>query len=179
MGEVQRPRLPAWSLYGTGISLLGYERQKDDTYLVTRWITVLFFPLMPLSSWIIRPLESRFLNVGAAMGESHTFTIVRRAPLTAVTILRTYAYALTLAVVALLPAAGLFGAGIIQTLKKTHNTICVLLFLVAVVWPVVVLGWLNKRINRIYDAAAGAGMMPNNQMQRKRSTLPRNRSPHR
>lgn len=168
MSDVRRPLLPAWSFYGTGIAVLGYERQGDSTYLVTRWITVLFFPLIPLSCWIILPVRSDLLAVGTLVGETHRFTIVRRAPLTTVTVLRTYGYAIALTLVAVLPAAVLFGAGIIQALRKAHDVIGFVVFLLAVGWPVVVLGWLNNRINNIYDDAAGAGSMPNNQMQRTR-----------
>ena len=45
---------------GTGAHLLGYQRVRQDTQVIDAWLTVLFFPLVPIGRWrVVSPTEER------------------------------------------------------------------------------------------------------------------------
>jgi hypothetical protein len=145
-----RPTLPAWSVNGTGITHMGHAKQPDGTYLATRWITVLFFPLVPLSSWIIRPLREVALPGFESRRE---FEIVRRAPLEPLEVLRTYGRAVAVAVVGLGPLAIVFEAGLYAHLQKTDKDMSVAVVMAAVFWLLAVMIWVTRRVEMIYEIA--------------------------
>src|SRR5215469_15531888 len=79
-----------FSIYGTGVSFYGCRRLEQDRYCVTRWLTILWLPVLPLSTWIIRPIGMTFVNMGALMIDRHKFEVVERPGLDARAVLRTY-----------------------------------------------------------------------------------------
>lgn len=45
------------SFNGCGTTLLDYRPHGDGTYEATRWITLFYLPLIPLSAWIVQPIR--------------------------------------------------------------------------------------------------------------------------
>src|SRR5258705_1683020 len=49
------PRKSFNSFNGCGTMLLDYRALTDGTYEATRWVTVFFLPIVPLSAYVIEP----------------------------------------------------------------------------------------------------------------------------
>lgn len=66
--------------------LLDYRALFDGSYEATRWVTVFYLPVIPLSAFVIEPTSQEF-SYGR---ETAKFSIVDRAPLSLIRVLRTY-----------------------------------------------------------------------------------------
>jgi len=66
--------------------LLDYRARAGGGYEATRWVTVFYLPIMPLSAFVIEPV-GQDISYGR---ETSRFSIVDRAPLSGFRILRTY-----------------------------------------------------------------------------------------
>lgn len=68
------------TLNGTGTRFYG-EREKDigGTYITTKWIVVLWVPLLPLSSWRVYPLGAEQVQyiIEESSGTSQALQAVR------------------------------------------------------------------------------------------------------
>jgi hypothetical protein len=79
--------LKPYSVNGTGIRLLDYREVVPGVYEVTRWLTLFFVPIAPISTWLIRPGTAE----GDGLGMEFSFQIVGTRPLRLASVLRKYA----------------------------------------------------------------------------------------
>jgi len=64
-----------YSAYGTGATIQGVEPTPDGRVEFTVWLSVLWVPLIPVTSWsAVYAVES----IGEVPGESHRFADLRR-----------------------------------------------------------------------------------------------------
>lgn len=84
--ELNAPRHSFNSFNGCGTMLLDYRALPDGTYVATRWVTVLFLPLVPLSAWVIEPTGQE-VSYGR---ETSRFSIIASTPVSPARALRTY-----------------------------------------------------------------------------------------
>src|SRR5215212_5594568 len=85
MQELNAPSFKTFNGFGT--TLLDYHRRDDGAWEATRWVVGAMLPLVPLSTFVIRPKRQE--NSYGRM-EAY-FDILGRAPLSAARILRVYA----------------------------------------------------------------------------------------
>lgn len=101
MSEVKKAfLLPSRSVNGTGIMHFGYAPLSSDTYEITRWLAFFYIPLLPLSSWEIRPIKVT-LN---PLNTRYSFDILGRRALKFNHVVRVYG----IAALALLPIITIF-----------------------------------------------------------------------
>ena len=145
-----------FSIYGIGVSVLGYSAMGAGEYRVYRWLTILWIPLFPLSAWVVRPRRAEDSPLDMVLGgDRFAYEIVRHEPISAGEVLRTYVLGWCLAAVAVLPV--LLMSFFLE--KHWPNGGApwwhILLMVVFCIWPVFILGFLNHRQHRIHDAVAG------------------------
>ena len=85
------------SVNGTGFMLFDFRAREGGVYEATRWFTFFYFPLVPLSRLVVRPVDM----TPDIMRRTYRYDILRKERLDPVSVLRTYGMAL-LAVVPLL-----------------------------------------------------------------------------
>ena len=132
---------------GTGAQFVGYRPVGSTHYEVQRWVTVLFAPVVPIDTWVIEPVALEGVNMGAVVGETFRYRIIGRTRTSPTRVLAIYAAAAATVVAALAPLALL----VRQAPKGPQPMSSVILFVVAAVWPVIVLGWVNHRRERLYE----------------------------
>jgi hypothetical protein len=124
--RVQMLNAPSFNSFnGFGTMLLDYRSLPDGTYAATRWVTLLFLPFIPLSAYIIEPVEQE-RTYGR---ETSRFKVLSQIPLSATRILRTY----LVAIVGVLPAI----LGVVYSREIGH----VLRGWLALVGMVFIVGW--------------------------------------
>jgi hypothetical protein len=83
------------SLNGTGTHLYG-DRERDigGTYITTKWVVILWVPIIPLSSWRVYPMGEGQVDyiIGEASRTSQGFQ-ANRVPLNWKQVLNVYAVA--------------------------------------------------------------------------------------
>jgi hypothetical protein len=130
-----------WSSYGCGIMLLGVRR-SDDGLETTRWLTLFFLPLVPLSRWRVR-----YVGVPIGSGQddpTFEFEPLERLPLDLEGTSRTFLSGWTLGAIALTPAAAcVFG------IQGAANNWQMALVFASCVWPLVVLLWVMRRWTKL------------------------------
>jgi hypothetical protein len=82
--------LKPYSVNGTGIRLLDYRRVSADTYEATRWLTVLFIPVLPIGALLIRPGTAE--GIGTMM--QYSFQLLGKRPMNWGRVARMYAMTL-------------------------------------------------------------------------------------
>lgn len=97
----KRVLLDCYSINGIGIRLLGYRRLAENVYEVTRWFTVVYLPVVPISTWVIRPVSSESGN--NPLSTQHNFQILGRIPLTFERVAAMYMRNYMLAAIAFFP----------------------------------------------------------------------------
>ncbi|HEV8237379.1 MAG TPA: hypothetical protein VGP84_22360, partial [Gemmatimonadaceae bacterium] len=78
--------LKPYSVNGTGIRLLDYQRVSADTYEATRWLTILFIPILPIGTLLIKPGTAE--GIGTMM--QYSFQLLGKRPLQWKRVLRMY-----------------------------------------------------------------------------------------
>jgi hypothetical protein len=145
-----------FSIYGIGVSVLGYSAMGAGEYRVYRWLTVLWIPLVPLSAWVVRPRPAEGSSLDVVLGgDSFAYEIAHREPISAREIFRTYVLGWLLTAVAVLP---LLLMGFFLEKHWPHGGAPwwhILLMVMFCVWPVFILAVLNHRQHRIHDAVGG------------------------
>jgi hypothetical protein len=127
-----------WSVFGCGVMQLGLRRDHEGRLETTRWITLCYLPLLPLSRWRVRyagmalpqPLED----------ESFVFEPQERLPVKAVGVLRTAWCGWCLVALALGPALGC-ALGI----QGAANNFEMALVFASCCWPLLVLIAVQRR----------------------------------
>jgi hypothetical protein len=127
-----------WSFYGCGVMQLGLRRDDDDLLETTRWVTIFFVPVIPLSRWRVRYVGIA-RQVGPDNDESFVFDPIDRLPLDPYGVIQTALCGWCLFAIAVGPAVGcVFGI-------RRATTIQMALALGACCWPLLVTIWVQRR----------------------------------
>lgn len=139
------------TINGMGVDLRDYRKLSDDTYQVTRCFTFLWVPLVPISVWVVRPLNRELSFLTTA--EFHNFELVEDRPLDLKSVLRLYG-------LFLLWVALAFGPFLLALLLMDHDRgrygehqpggFSVTLFLLAMPWCIGFIMWLKRRRDKKY-----------------------------
>jgi len=131
-----------FSVYGCGLMQLGLRRDADGLE-ITRWMTVLYLPLVPLSRWRVRPAGVVF-PPEYHVDESFRFHPVARLPLDVLGVLQTAAAGWLLVAVAVGPA---IGSALTFQAPVNHLEFAVLMATCA--WPLAVYLWVQRRARAV------------------------------
>jgi hypothetical protein len=144
--------LKPYTINGMGVALRDYRKLSDDTYVVTRCVTLLYVPLIPLSLWVIRPLnrELSFLTTK----ERFNFEFVEERDLDWNSVLRLYGFFLLWVVI----SAGPFllflmlmrGDG---TREYRPGIFVGVMFMLSIPWSFAFPLWLKGRRDKLYPLA--------------------------
>jgi len=126
------------SYYGCGIMHLAFRREANGALETTRWLTLCYLPLVPLSRWRVR-----FVGLVAPLpreDEALLFEPLERLCLSAGAALATAAGGWCLAALALGPLAACLVecAGAARLAQMA-------VFFPACLWPVVLVEWVQRR----------------------------------
>lgn len=137
------------TINGIGVDIRDHRKLSDETYLVTRCVTFLWVPLIPLSVWVIRPInrELSFLTTS----ETHNFERLEDRDLDLESVLRLYG--LFLLWVAL--SAGPFLLSLMlmigdRTPENRPGYFVGVIFLLSIPWSLGFPLWLKRRRDRLY-----------------------------
>ena len=95
--------MPWYSMYGTGATIHGIEHDLDGRVEFTVWLSVLWIPLVPISSWSARYAGE--LPPDGLRGEGHAFVDLAPIPHDWLRIIGTVARSICCALVAVAPTA--------------------------------------------------------------------------
>jgi hypothetical protein len=141
MAELNAPSFKTFNGFGT--TLLDYRQRDDGAWEATRWVVAMMLPLVPLSTFVIRPKRQE--NSYGRM-ESY-FDITGRAPLSVARILRVYA----LVVIGLAPVI----LGFMNSSWVNHTLggpLAALAMVASVVWAAYVIFFVIKNDSKAYKA---------------------------
>jgi hypothetical protein len=141
MAELNAPSFKTFNGFGT--TLLDYRQRDDGAWEATRWVVAMMLPLVPLSTFVIRPKRQE--NSYGRM-EAY-FDIMGRAPLSVARILRVYA----LVVVGLAPVI----LGFMNSSWVNHTLggpLAALAMVASVVWAAYIIFFLIKNDSKAYKA---------------------------
>jgi hypothetical protein len=140
------------TINGMGVALRDYRKLSDDTYIVTRCVTLLYVPLIPLSLWVIRPLnrELSFLTTS----ERFNFEFIEDRDLDWNSVLRLYGFFLLWVAI----SAGPFllflllmrGDG---TPEYRPGIFVGVMFMLSMPWAFAFPLWLKGRRDKLYPLA--------------------------
>jgi hypothetical protein len=127
-----------WSVFGCGVMQLGLRRGREGGLETTRWVTLCYLPVLPLSRWRVRyaglPLPQSLED------ESFAFEPLGRLPLSAGGVLRTAWCGWCLVALAVGPAlACAFG------IQGAANNFEMALAFASCCWPLLVLLAVQRR----------------------------------
>ena len=158
--DCSRILLKPETINGMGVAMLGYRQLSADTYQVTRFFTFLFIPLIPISTWVIRPLNRESSTFSTS--ERFNFELLEDKGLELSAVLRVYGSFLLWVVLAFGPFAL---AMMLMSGKKletdvngesvpveitTAKIIQMVLFMLTMPWCFGLIIWLKRRRDRIY-----------------------------
>jgi hypothetical protein len=148
------------TINGTGVDLLGYRQLSADTYQVTRCFTFIHIPLIPISTWVIRPLNRELSTFTTS--ETFNFELLEDKGLIVEDALRLYGSFLLWGVLAFGPFALslMLISGekverdqmgeIVNGGPSTFKFIKLILFLLSMPWCIGLILWLKRRRDKIY-----------------------------
>lgn len=114
---------------------------SDDTYETTRWLTILFIPILPIGALLIRPGTAE----GVGTTTRYRFQLLDKRPMNWRRVLRMYAIDL----LAALPVAL---CALFETPGETTD-LWITMFVFSVLWGVAVLAF-TQRGRPVYSAPA-------------------------
>ena len=135
--------LKPYSVNGTGIRLRDYRATGAGVYEATRWLTLFFIPLLPISTWLIRPGTAE----GSGLGVEYQFQIIGSRPLRLAAVVRTYARTIA----AIIPLA------LLIWLDPAHGTAVwfeTTVVIAACVWSFALIFFGERSGRRLYTAPA-------------------------
>jgi hypothetical protein len=138
-----REDAPTARLYGTGIALLDYRKVAENTYEATRWVTVLYVPIIPGPTWLVRPLGSAAIPLGGTVRE---FEKIGEKATPGDRILKTLLVGWTMAILAVAPLALFATVG-----RRLTGPLGTVALIAAVAVPLVLLGYFDKRESDVYQ----------------------------
>ncbi len=128
-----------WSVFGCGVMQLGLRRDHEGGLETTRWGTLCYLPLLPLSRWRARPAGVT-LPTAPLEDESFVLEPLERLPLRAAGVLRTAWCGWCLVALAVAPALGcVFGT------RGPASGFQMALVFASCCWPLVVLIAVQRR----------------------------------
>jgi hypothetical protein len=145
---------------GMGVAMLGYRQLSADTYQATRFFTFLFIPLIPISTWVIRPLNLETSTL--ATTETFNFELLEDKGLELSAVLRVYGSFLLWGILAFGPFALalmlMSGHRVERDINgesvpveiTTAKIIQMILFMLTMPWCFGLIIWLKRRRDRIY-----------------------------
>jgi hypothetical protein len=146
------------TINGSGVDLLGYRQLSADTYQVTRCVTLCHIPLIPISTWVIRPLNRELSTFTTR--ETFNFELIEDKGLIVEDVLRMYGSFLLWGVLAFGPFAlslMLLSGGRLErdesgeiVAGQAGKIILLILFLLSMPWCIGLLIWLKRRRDKIY-----------------------------
>ena len=134
-----------FSIYGCGLMQFGLRRDADGLEM-TRWLTVLYLPLIPLSRWRVRPAGVVF-PLEYHVDESFRFHPVERLPLDIARALLTGTAAWLLVAIAVGPALGCAFA-----LQAPVSVVEFAVAMALCAWPLAVFVLVQRRAKAIVRA---------------------------
>src|SRR5689334_10408118 len=134
--------LKPYSVNGTGIRLLDYQRVADGHYEATRWLTFFFIPLLPLGTLLIQPGTAE----GTGMGVHYSFHFLGKRPTRWARVARMYGLTLLAALPVLLCAW-------LETPGENTN-LWLVLFVFSLVWAIAILIYAQRQSTPVYHAPA-------------------------
>lgn len=134
--------LKPYSVNGTGIRLLDYRRVSADMYEATRWLTLLFIPLLPIGTLLIRP--GTVEGVGTSM--QYRFELLGKRPMRWKRVGRMY-------LMTLLAALPITVCAIFETPGENTN-MWLALFMLSLLWAIAVLVYAQRDGRGVYHAPA-------------------------
>ena len=160
VAQPPKVRLKPTTINGMGVDLLGYRKLSADTYQVTRFFTFLYIPLIPISTWVIRPLNRELSTFTTS--ERFNFELLEDKGLIVEDVLRVYGGFLFWGVLAFGPFAlllmlmsgekverDIYGERMIVELS-TAKIIKLSLFVLSMPWCICLPLWLKRRRDKIY-----------------------------
>lgn len=131
-----------WSIFGCGVMQLGLRRDAEDRLETTRWLTLFYLPLVPLSRWRVRYLGMTF--VGPKEDPSFNFASIERLAIEPLGAATTAAWGWFLVALALGPALMcVFG------IQGAANNFEMALVFASCCWPLMVLTAVFWRWRRL------------------------------
>lgn len=156
--QISLSQFSGFSIYGIGVSVLGYRPFPNGLYRVTLWMTIFFIPIFPLTSRIVRPFKIRDSSANRVlMGDSFGFDIIGQEPLHLANVIRTYILGWSLAFLALTPVVLCIRYGQNYWPNGGSPEWFVFLTVTSIIWPILILGFLNHRKNQIHEGLASKG----------------------
>jgi len=150
--EISLNQFLGFSVYGTGVSVLGYRPFPNGLYRVTLWMTFLFIPILPLTSRLVRPFKIQYKSPNRSLlGDRFSFEIIGLERLRLTNILRTYLQGWSLALCALTPVVICVRYGQMYWPNGGSPGWFIVLTVASVIWPIIILGILNHRKNLIHE----------------------------
>jgi hypothetical protein len=134
------------SFNGCGVMLLDYRPVEDGNYEASRWITLLGFPLIPLSVWKIHP--RRYSQ--DARGERQSFNLLERRRLTLDRFLRPYLFLALGALPFVLAYYFVNLNPLIYFIGRTIGTGFAVAFIILLI--ILVLVWIGYIMTRFHNA---------------------------
>ncbi len=137
--------------FGIGVRLLDHRPVGEGVYDATRWLTFLYFPLLPLKTWRIRPRGAEITNLGAVVETQYSFELLGERATPASRIIRMFIFGWVM--VPLVLAGPLAGALLFAKTQGggAPSSLKTVLMLASAIWAVVVVGLLNHRREKLYD----------------------------
>ncbi len=123
--------------------LLDYRALANGRYEATRWVTVFYLPVVPLSAYVIEP-SGQARSYGQ---ETSKFSIIDQAPISIVRVLRTYG----LVVLGLAPV--ILGSLNSRFINHTlGGPLAFLAMLLTIAWGIYILFFKLKNDGKAYKA---------------------------
>jgi hypothetical protein len=145
--EMNAPRKSFNSFNGCGTMLLDYRALADGTYEATRWLTVFYLPLVPLSAYVIEP-TSQEISYGR---ETAKFSIIDQTPLSIARVLRTY----LLVIVGLAPViVGSLNTSVIN--RTLGGPLAFFAMLATIAWGIYIIFFRLKNDRKAYKMKAAS-----------------------
>jgi hypothetical protein len=138
---------PSARLWGTGITLLDYRPVGEGTYEATRWITVLYVPLVPGGTWVVRPRRMSS-HVGPLIGNVYEFERLATKPTPVARVIRMYALGTSLGLLAFGPLVWALWAYNRMTPDQS-----LVAMVAALAVPFGILTYLNRKTEQLYESA--------------------------
>ena len=136
-----------FSVYGCGLMQLGLRRGADGLE-TTRWLTVLYLPLIPLSRWRVLPAGIVF-PPEPHVDESFRFHRIARLPLDFLGVLQTAAAGWLVVAVAVGRAIGCA-----LTFEAPVNLPEFAILMATCAWPLAVFIWVQRRAKAVIRGEA-------------------------
>jgi len=144
-GPRRQQEAPSARWCGTGVGLIDYRAVGRGQYEATRWFTLLYLPLIPGPTWIIRPRGSTTVDIGVAVMTSHSFDFLGEKDTPPLRVLRTYVVGFLSATLVLGPLAL-----VLWSFNELSPDSSLSLTLAALVPPLGLLWYLWRREARVF-----------------------------